>query len=191
MVGSKACLCIGKALYAPTILRYFSYPSGIGLAASTLPHHYVDGMSFGYGFGIPTSAVVVGYSGRLYLASLPFGLTGAYSVGVHRPFNLPRLYGHSGRPGAGYREGRYLAAYSSNPPRSSLIQRCSLPCPFPGSQPETGTPGQGIRLVLDAYPTVKVQASRKASVASMTQKGLYMILGGGRDRCRGGGGGVG
>ena len=36
----------------------------------------------GYGIGIPTSAVVVGYSGRLYLASLPFGLTGAYSVGV-------------------------------------------------------------------------------------------------------------
>jgi hypothetical protein len=27
------------------------------------------------------------------------------------------------------------------------------------------------------YPTVKVQASRKASIVSMTQKGLYMIWG--------------
>jgi hypothetical protein len=36
----------------------------------------------GYGFGFGRLPVVLPYSGRLYLASLPFGLTGAYSVGA-------------------------------------------------------------------------------------------------------------
>jgi len=109
----------GKALYAPTIPRCFSYPSGIGVSASTLPYHYVDGMSIGYGFGFGRLPVVLPYSGRLYLEPLPFGLTGAYSVGIRRPFNFPRLYGHSRSHTAGYREGGHLAAYPSSPSRSS------------------------------------------------------------------------
>ena len=74
MVGSKACLCIGKALYAPTILRCFSYPSGIGVSASTLPHHYVDGMSIGYGFGVGRLSVVLPYLDLPSPTDFPFRL---------------------------------------------------------------------------------------------------------------------
>jgi hypothetical protein len=135
----------GAKIYSPPILRRLSlaFPLEASACASTSRLNLASMLTvcpIGYGFGFGRLPVVLPYSGRLYLASLPFGLTGAYSVGVHRPFNFPMLYGHSRGRVAGYREGRYLAAYSSNPPRSSLLQRCSLPCPSPGSQPGTGTP---------------------------------------------------
>ena len=115
----------------------------------------------GYGFGFPTIPVVVGYSGRPYLEPLPFGLTGAYSVGVRPPFNFPSLYGHSRGHTGGYGEGGHLAAYSSSPCRSSarLAYRGLVQAEVVNLSLEPQDKVSALSWT--PYPTVKVQASAK------------------------------